>query len=261
MWDLKPEAPDGLRSIWKPIATRVPGVQVSEMMPHSATVMDRVALIRSMSHESNNHEPSVYHTFTGRRNPTLVVPSNARKRTDFPGVGAVVASLTAPGELPASVTVPQPVGHDGFNYAGTHAGFLGPRFDPMELRQSTPASNKSDGSHHVVLPPELNDARVVARKGLLRTLDELDARVQNHSAAVGLDASREQAYRLISSTAARRAFDLEREDPRVRERYGRNEYAESFLLARRLVEAGVRLVTVTWLYFVPANNRILNVWD
>ena len=261
MWDLKPHAPDGVRSIWKPIDTAIPGIHVSEMMPLSARIMDRVALVRSMSHESNNHEPSVYHTLTGRRNPALVVPANARKRSDFPGVGSVVSSFTPPGELPASITIPQPVGHDGFNYAGTYAGFLGPRFDPMELRQSSPDGNKSDGAHRVDLPADLNDARVIARKGLLQTLDDIDRHAQLQPASLGLDASREQAYRLIASPAAKHAFDLDREDPRLRDRYGRNEYAESFLLARRLVEAGVRLVTVTWLYFVPANNRIINVWD
>jgi hypothetical protein len=261
MWDLKPEAPQGVRSIWKPIDTQVPGVHVSEMMPHSARVMDRVALVRSMSHESNNHEPSVYHTFTGRRNPALVVPANARKRTDFPGVGAIVSAFSQPSDLPASVTVPQPVGHDGFNYAGTHAGFLGPKFDPMELRQSTPASNKSDGAHKVTLADGLDEARLVARRGLVDVLESFDRTIQKQGPSQGIDAAREQAYRLVVSRAARQAFELDREDPRIRDRYGRNEYAEGFLLARRLVEAGVRLVTVTWLYFVPANGRILNVWD
>jgi hypothetical protein len=259
MWDLKPDAPEGIRSIFAPIETNVPGILVSDMLPLSARVMDRVAVIRSMSHESNNHEPSVYHTMTGRRNPALVVPANARKRTDFPGVGAIVSALSRPGGIPASVTIPQPVGHDGFNYAGTYAGFLGPRFDPMELRESTPASNKTPGMHALNLPDELSRARLVARRGLLQTLDDADRWLQSQGA--GLDATREQAYRMLASPQARRAFDLDAEDPRTRDRYGRNEYGESFLLARRLVEAGVRLVTVTWLYFVPANGKILNVWD
>jgi hypothetical protein len=261
MWDLKPDAPEGIRSQFRPIDTVVPGITVCDRMPLSARVADKFAVIRSMSHESNNHEPSVYHTLTGRRNPTLVVPANARKRTDFPGVGAVVSAFTPPSALPASVTIPQPVGHDGFNYAGTYAGFLGPRFDPMELRQATPSSNKSEGMHSLSLPDELTPTRLVARHGLLRTLEAEDRRLQSTSSTQGLDATRELAYRMVASPQAKRAFDLEREDPRVRDRYGRNEYGESFLLARRLVEAGVRLVTVTWLYFVPKNGRILNVWD
>src|SRR5688572_3199285 len=96
MWDLKPEAPEGIRSIFKPIETNVPGVIVSDMLPLSARRMDKVAVIRSMSHESNNHEPSVYHTLTGKRNPTLVVPANARKRTDFPNLGSVISAFSPP---------------------------------------------------------------------------------------------------------------------------------------------------------------------
>ena len=261
MWDLKPDAPDGVRSIFAPIATNVPGVFVSDMMPLSAQHMDKMVIVRSMTHESNNHEPSVYHALTGRRNPTLVVPANARKRTDYPSIGSVVSAFTPPGPIPASVTVPQPVGHDGFNYAGTYGGFLGPRFDPMELRQVTPQSTKSEGMHSLNLPPELSRERITARRGLLSMMEAEDRFLQRSSGALGLDAAREQAYRMLASPAAKRAFDLEREDPRLRDRYGRNDYGESFLLARRLVEAGVRLVTVTWLYFVPKKGNILNVWD
>jgi hypothetical protein len=261
LWDMKPEAPEGLRSKFRPIATNVPGIEICDQMPHLARQMDKVAIIRSMSHESNNHEPSVYHSLTGRRNPALVVPANARKRTDFPGIGAVVSAFSPTSVLPASVTIPQPVGHDGFNYAGTNAGFLGPRFDPMEMRQATSRSNKSEGMHAVSLPAELSRARLVARRGLLDVLETADRSIQANSTALGLDASREQAYRLVASPAAKRALTIDEEDPRLRDRYGRNDYGESFLLARRLVEAGVRLVTVTWLYFVPKNGRILNVWD
>jgi hypothetical protein len=261
MWDLKPDAPEGIRSPFKPIDTNVPGIQICDQMPLSARLADKYAIIRSMSHESNNHEPSVYHALTGHRNPRLVVPSNARKRSDFPNVGAIVSAFTPPSALPASVTIPQPVGHDGFNYAGTHAGFLGPRFDPMEMRQSTPESNKTEGAHSLGMPADLTRSRLVSRFGLLRVMEAEDRMLQSNAATLGLDASRELAYRMIASPLAKRAFDLEREDPRIRDRYGRNDYGESFLLARRLIESGVRLVTATWLYFVPSNNRILNVWD
>lgn len=261
MWDLKPDAPEGIRSPFRPIDTTVPGIQVCDQLPLSARLAHKYTIIRSMSHESNNHEPSVYLTFTGRRNPTLVVPANARKRSDFPGVGAVVSAFSSPSGLPASVTIPQPVGHDGFNYAGTYAGFLGPRFDPMELRQASPGSNKSEGMHALGLPDGLTRARLVARHGLLNVIEAEDRWLQQAPGTQGLDASREQAYRMVATPRAKHAFDLDRDDPRIRDRYGRNEYGESFLLARRLVEAGVRLVTVTWLYFVPSNNRILNVWD
>lgn len=261
MWDMKPSAPDGIRSHFKPIQTAVPGTHLGELLPRSAALAGKFSIIRSMSHDSNNHEPSVYYSLTGRKNPSLVVPANARKRSEFPGVGSIVSAFTPPSGMPASVTIPQPVGHDGFNYAGTYGGFLGPRCDPMELRQSTPGSNKSEGMHSFQMPADLPPSRVVGRRGLLQTLEAADRRLQFANGTHGLDTSFELAYRMVGSAEAKRAFDLEREDPRLRDRYGRNDYGESFLLARRLVESGVRLVTITWLYFVPKNNRILNVWD
>lgn len=261
MWDMKPDAPEGIRSQFRPIDTNVPGIRICDQMPLSARIADKYAIIRSMSHESNNHEPSVYYTMTGRKNPTLVAPANARKRVDFPNVGSVVSAFSSPSAMPPSVTIPQPVGHDGINYAGTYGGFLGPRFDPMEVRQSTPQSNKTEGDHALGLPPGLTRDRLIARHGLLKVMEAEDRMMQSSQAAQGLDASFDRAYRMVASPLAKRAFDLDREDPKLRDRYGRNEYGESFLLARRMVESGVRLVTATWLYFVPTNNRILNVWD
>jgi hypothetical protein len=110
------------------------------------------------------------------------------------------------------------------------------------------------------LPPDLGEVRLLARRGLLNVLEEQDQRMQQTREARGLDTYRDQAFAMLSSPRAKQAFDIEREDPRLRDRYGRNEYGESFLLARRLVESGVRLVTITWLYFMP-NGRVANVWD
>lgn len=204
MWDMKPDAPQGVRSRFMPIDTNVPGIRICDQMPLSSRLADKYAIIRSMSHESNNHEPSVYHALTGRRNPTLVVPANARKRADFPGVGAIVSAFTPPSGPPASVTIPQPVGHDGFNYAGTYAGFLGPRFDPVEFRQSTPASNKTEGSHSLGMPADLTRRRLISRIGLLRVMEAEDRWLQSAAPSQGLDASREQAYRMIASPWPRR---------------------------------------------------------
>ncbi len=258
MWDLKPEAPQGIRSLFAPIATNVSGITFSDQLPLLARQADKLAVVRSFSHESNNHEPSVYHVLTGKKNPALVVPANFRRRSDFPNVGSVVSYFTPPSVLPASVTVPRPVGHDGVTYAGTHAGFLGPRHDPLELKEAPNAGVQP--SHSLDLPEGLASARLIARQGLLKLIEAEERRLEVVRAGAGLDASREQALRLLASPQAKRAFDLDREDPRTRDRYGRNEYGESFLMARRLVEAGVRLVSVNWMYFMP-NGRIANVWD
>ncbi len=160
--------------------------------------------------------------------------------------------------MPASVTIPRPIGHDGVTYAGTYAGFLGPQRDPMEVRRRAKCNARP--THSLDLPEGLDTTRLLARRGLLRLIEEQDRFLQARAAAGGLDPFREQAFRMLADPAAKSAFDLDREPPKVRDRYGRNEYGESFLLARRLVESGVRLVTIVWLYICPDGN-VANVWD
>jgi hypothetical protein len=258
LWDMKPEAPDGIRSQFRPIRTVVPGIDICNQMPLLARHTDKVAFVRSMSHASTIHEPSVYNTLTGRQNPTLISPRNQRRRSDFPNFGSVLSYFTPPGGLPASVTIPRPIGHDGVTYAGTYAGWLGPRHDPMELREAPNSGNQP--THAVALPPDLDTTRLIARRGLLRLIETHDRQLQHAREAEAHAGSYEQAFRMLASSAARRAFSLDLESPAVRDHYGRNEYGESFLLARRLVEAGVPLVSVIWMYFMP-NGRIANVWD
>ena len=245
MWDMKPDAPQGIRSIFQPIRTVVPGFDICDQMPLMAQHTDKIALIRSMTHPSNVHEPSVYHTLTGKQNPTLISPRNLRRRTDFPNFGAVLSHFTPPSGLPAAVTIPRPIGHDGVTYAGTHAGWLGPRHDPMELR-AAPTSNDAP-THALNLPADVSTSRLIARRGLLDILERGDRHVQANGAAefgnASLSGFHEQAYRMIASPSTSRAFNLELEPAQIRDRYGRNEYGESFLLARRMVEAGVRLVS------------------
>jgi hypothetical protein len=258
LWDMKPDAPQGIRSHFQPMRTVVPGIAICDQMPLLARHTDKVAVVRSVTHGSNIHEPSVYHMLTGRQNPTLVVPRNQRKRTDFPNLGSVVSYFSPPGDLPPSATVPRPIGHSGVTYAGTYAGFLGPRYDPMELQAA--ANTQEQASHPVALPADVTASRLAARRGLVELIDEQDRLLQKDRAADGLGGFLEQAFRMVASPAAKRAFNLELEPPAVRDRYGRNEYGDSFLLARRLVEAGVRLVSVTWMYIFPS-GQVSNVWD
>lgn len=258
MWDMKPLAAEGIRSQFQPIPTVVPGIDVCEHMPLFARHTDKTAIIRSLTHDSNNHEPSVYRTLTGRINNTLVVPRNQRNRNDFPNIGSVVSYFTPLGAMPASVTIPRPIGHDGSTYSGTYAGFLGGRYDPMEVAAAE--ETKETPTHSIGLPPEINEPRLLARRGMLNVIEEADRRYQSVKAARGLDSYREQAFGMLASPVAKRAFNLELEDPRTRDRYGRNEYGESILLARRLVESGVRLVTISWMYIQKGGN-VANVWD
>ena len=258
MWDMKPDAPQGIRSLFKPIGTAVPGIDICDQMPRLARHTDKIAFVRSLSHPSDNHEPGVYHLLTGKPNPTLAVPRNQRTRHDFPFIGSVVSALTPPGELPACVTVPRPIGHDGVTYAGTYAGFLGPRHDPMEPRNAP--SSREPALHPLAPLPDLGQTRLLARRGLLGALEDQERRLQKSGRGDGLGGYYEQAFRMLTSLAARRAFNLDLEPPSVRDRYGRNEYGESFLLSRRLVEAGVRLVSLTWMYVTPS-GAVSNVWD
>jgi hypothetical protein len=257
MWDLKPDAPSGIRSEFRPIHTSVPGITICEQMPRLARHMNKAAIIRSLTHPSTIHEPSVYRMLTGKQDPTLVVPRNQRRRTNFPNLGSVVSYYSRAGTMPASVTIPRPIGHDGVTYAGTYAGWLGPQYDPMELKEAP--NSGTQPMHPVSLPGDMNATRLQARHGLLNLIDGQERRLQQR-ATQSLGGFYEQAFRMLSSSAAKRAFNLDLEPLTVRERYGRNEYGESFLLARRLVEAGVRLVSVIWMYIFPT-GRVSNVWD
>ena len=257
LWDMKPNAPAGIRSLFSPIRTRVPSIHICDQMPLLARHTDKLAIVRSVTHPSNEHEAGVYHMLTGKPNPQLRVPTNVRKRSDFPNAAGIVSYFTPPGALPASVTLPTPIGHDGVTYAGTHAGFLGPRYDPLELRA---AHRSSDAPFPLALPADVHATRLAARQGLLGRIEAAEKTLQKHPATTGLGAFHEQALRIVASPLAKRAFDISREPIAVRDRYGRNQYGDNFLLCRRLIEAGVRLVTFTWLYVSPS-GRIANVWD
>jgi hypothetical protein len=260
MWDMKPRAPQGIRSEFKPIATVTPGIEICDQMPLVARHTDKLAIVRSLSHASNDHVPSVYHTLTGRTDPTLAGAPRQRRRSDFPSVGSVVARFSTPRALPATVTVPRPVGHDGVTYAGTNAGFLGPQYDPLELKP--PGEVKAPPPHSLELPDDLNQQRLQRRFSLLEEIErgQRAGEYLDQKSPGGLSEFRAQAIRLLTSPDAKGAFKLEHEPDRVRDRYGRNEYGQSFLLARRLIEAGVRLVTVVWDYIEP-NGNVMNVWD
>ncbi|MDX1948251.1 MAG: DUF1501 domain-containing protein [Pirellulaceae bacterium] len=258
-FDPKLDAPADVRSQFGATSTVVPGIQICDQLPQIAKHTDKLAIIRSYTHPSNTHEVGVYHTLTGKINNTLAVPRNQRNRRDFPTMGSVVSYLKPPGDLPTSVTIPRPIGHDGVIYTGTHAGFLGPRHDPLELQ--APAEVQVRAAHSLDLPQGWDAHRLQSRVGLLKTLEQYDRTNQDHAGKLqGLGQFREQAFRMLTSPTARQAFDLNQETDQLRDRYGRNEYGECFLLARRLVEAGVRLVTFVW-YHVCKDGNVANVWD
>jgi uncharacterized protein DUF1501 len=258
-FDLKPNAPDGIRSQFSPISTVVPGIQICDQLPQISKHTDKMAIIRSFTHPSNTHEVGVYHTLTGKVNNSLAVPRNQRNRRDFPTMGSTVSYFHPAGDLPAAANIPRPIGHDGVVYSGTYAGFLGPQYDPLELQ--APAEVQERAAHGLELPSGWDAHLLQSRVGLLRTLERYDHLNQEHAHRLqGLGQFREQAFRMLTSSAARDAFDLSKEPDKLRDRYGRNEYGECFLLARRLIEAGVRLVTFVW-YYICKDGNVANVWD
>lgn len=259
-FDLKPDAPEEIRGEFRPIQTKVPGIDICEKLPRLARLADKYAIVRSLTHPSNNHEPSVQYMLSGKAGAqNLAVPMNQRKRSDFPNIGSVVSYFREPGVLPAAATIPRPIGHSGVTYTGTFAGFLGPKHDPLE-REAASDTGQSV-SHPLAGFPELPPSRLKTRNELLERIEKCGPEsVLRANGGGGIQLYREQALRMITSPAAQQAFDLTREPGRVRDRYGRNEYGESFLLARRLVEAGVSLVTISWMYIFPG-GRVANVWD
>lgn len=267
MWDLKPEAPAGIRSPFHPIATSAPGIWLGDPLPQTARQADKLAIVRSLNHTTTDHGVSVYHALTGRAMvPPRVFPANARRRTDFPSIGSMFSYLGDKSPLPASFAIPRQVAHDGVRYAGTHAGFLGAIHDPVELGEvfgHVDLGPRPDAAASVVplsLPTDVSVARMQARRGLLGLLDDQDRQMQQTGSMAGYRTIHEDAYRLISSTAVKDALNLDQETPAMRDRYGRNEYGESFLTARRLVAAGIRLVSVNWMFITP-QSKVYNVWD
>src|SRR5262245_15190583 len=135
MWDLKPEAPSGIRSAFQPIASAVPGLDISDQLPRIARQTDKLTLVRSMSHPSNDHEVSIYRSLTGRIDESVAVPNHFRRRTHFPNVAAGVSRFSRQQVLPTTVTLPGPVWFSGVSFAGTYAGFLGQNHDPFEFQR------------------------------------------------------------------------------------------------------------------------------
>lgn len=258
MWDPNPLAAEGIRSHFAPINTVVPGIDISEEMPLFAKHADKTAIIRSLSHPSNNHEPSVYRTLTGDLNESLRVPRNHRNRNDAPNLGSVISAFSPNVGLPAAVTIPRPIGHEGVTYSGTYAGYLGARHDPLEIEAA--GESKSGPTHSMQLQADLNEQRLLARRGLLSVVEEQDRRFEAEAAGQGYNEFRDQAFGMLSAAKAKDAFNLDKETEETRDRYGRTEWGESILMARRLVEAGVRLVTISWMYIQKSGN-VANIWD
>jgi hypothetical protein len=260
-WDPKPEAPANIRGEFRPIATSVPGVQISELMPRLARLMDRLCILRAVSTGDNAHSSSGYYMMTGQpHQPMNSENANPGAPNNWPTLGALVQRVRGvPGALPAAVRLPQHIFNtDGSVWPGQDAGFLGRSADPWLLRcqPASPAYRIPEFS----LSADVPLARLEDRHTLLGRIDRQFAAAQRGGALPNYDRQAQQAFDLLRSERSRRAFDLGREPEPLRERYGRSQFGQSVLLARRLVEAGVSLVQVNW-YRGPDEPSDNPCWD
>jgi hypothetical protein len=244
-FDLKPHAPSGIRGEFRPIATKVPGIRICEHLPLLAGMADRYAILRSVTHTGTNHGTSAYHMLTGHLHFT---PGTLRHPTpnDFPSVGCAVSRFgRSPRGLPAYVALPS-VLHDGDGgeVPGQGPGILGQRYAPFYVHGDPTRPDFSIKT--LSLPGEVSSHRLRDRIHLQQALEQAAQRVPHPVLAAGMDGEYEQAYRLLQAPATQRAFDLRAEVDKVRDRYGWHHFGQSCLLARRLVEAGVPLITVYW---------------
>ncbi|MBI3667731.1 MAG: DUF1501 domain-containing protein [Acidobacteria bacterium] len=235
-WDMKPNAPAEIRGPYKPISTKVPGIQVCEVFPRMARNADKFALVRTVYHTAAAvHDTGHQMMQTGRL---------FQGGIEYPHAGCVDSWMKGPrGDVPPHVLMPRPIGNTGGNMPhGQNAGFLGKIYDPFVLN-----ADPSEPNFQVpdMLPPDYMPAiRVDRRKNWREMIDRSVKQFEGNADAKLLDSTFNQAYTLMSSEKARAAFDLNREAEEVRSRYGKNRFGQSCLLARRLIEAGVRFVTV-----------------
>ncbi len=245
-FDMKPQAPEAVCGQYRPISTSAPGITICDRLPRTARIMDKVTVIRTVHHRMKNHNSAGYYSLTGYAPPT----DDQRLRDSrelFPAYGSIVdrfAPSTAPG-VPTFVAYPHVIS-DGSITPGQHASFLGQQHDPFFIREDP---NSDDFRlRELSLPDNVNVERLENRQEMMNLIDNSTQLLEISDRAQGINAHYDRALRMLTSPAFRNAFDLSSESNMVRESYGRTTYGQSCLLARRLIETGVRFVTV---YFAP----------
>ena len=266
LWDMKPDAPAEYRGEFQPISSSLPGVPVCEHLPRLSQQMHRVALVRSVHHSIVDHNAGAYYALTGHtpvRTGGLIVRDEP---DNFPPFGSVLSHLHPLDlPLPAFVQIPDVMSNNNYDLPGQRAGFLGPAFDPLVAGDPSAPGYRIPG---LQLDDQLSPERIVARRTLLANVNRESA---GGSGAARIAKFQQQAFSLLNSTASQHAFDLQQEPAAIREMYGlpdredRSVEARKFgglphmgqcmLLARRLIEAGVRLVTVC------SGRRFDQAWD
>ncbi len=268
LWDPKENVPDKIRSPFKNISTKIPGINFTEMLPGLAKLNDRISMIRSMSYTPNglfNHTAAIYQIMTGYTTDKVspsgqLEPPNAK---DFPNFGSNIARLKPSTEpvLPF-VMLPRPLQESNVVGKGGTAGFLGKGFDPYTL---FPEGDDMDMAKlnrikvdDLKLRPDVFAHRLQRRARLRTAIEDSMPEIEKAVAQYQLDEYYDKALNLITNGKAREAFEIDREDEKMRQRYGMNTFGQSLLLARRLIEAGTRVVEVIWPKVANSDNHS---WD
>ena len=264
-FDLKPDAPDQIRGPFRPVACRTPDLLISEHLPRLAEVSDKYCIIRNFSHSFNDHSGGGHYLQTGKRWHVPVGGGFSPTPKDWPSIGSVVeytdqqqSGLSA--ELPAYMVLPNSLGalqeKGQYPRPGEHAGWLGPRYNP--LTTSVPKRSLQDNPYwrdcsddelsfqiaDLKAPDDVSATRLQRRQSLLQQFDLQVHNFEQSKTTDGFDAFRQRAFSLMTSPRTRAALDIRKESDRLRDLYGRHLFGQSALMARRLVEAGVRYVTV-----------------
>ena len=253
-FDLKPDAPDGIRSEFRPIATEVPGIDICELLPQLARRARQFALVRTMSHTENNHFPATHKALTGHTMPRQLPGDavNAASRNDWPCYASAYDFLRPRRDgIPNGVSLPYPLAGGATPWPGQYAGCISPKHDPWQLNQDPNQNTFRDET--LSFPAGITIERLSRRQQLLERFEqERLPRLAAAEAGAYHDLHR-TAIDLLTSGRMTQAFELDREPDHVRQAYGRHTFGQSLLLARRLVEAGVPIV--------QANMGGVQTWD
>ncbi len=268
LWDPKDNVPSNVKSVFKAIDTKLPGIKFTEILPKLSQVIDKTTLIRSMSYTPNglfNHTAAIYQMLTGYT-ADKVSPSGQLEPPspkDFPNVGSQIVRIKPPTvPMLPFVMLPRPLQESGVVGKGGTAGFLGRAYDPYYLY---PPGDDMDMKKmdrikvdDLQLRPEVTSQRLERRASLRQKIEQGMPALDKATAKYDLDKYYDKALGLVVSGRARKAFDLGQEKPATRERYGNNTFGQSLLLARRLIEAGTRFVEVNWPKVANSDNHS---WD
>jgi len=238
LYDLKPDAPAEYRGIWRPIKTNVPGFDIGELCPLQAKVADKFSIVRSLHHDNGDHFAGGHWMLTARGGA-----SGGDQAIKSPSICSIATKLTGPRQagMPAHVAVPYAMS------IGLRPGYFGPHYLGVQHKPFETGGDPNNPKFQVdnfALPTNLTIDRLEDRRTLLQAMDKMRRNVDSSGTLEAMNRFEQQAYELVSGERARKAFDLSSENPALRDRYGRNQWGQSTLLARRLVEAGSTWVSV-----------------